>query len=105
MAAERAVVRSLAEFAKELFAGRVVEGESAGLLHFHVELGRWPRYLSLIGEQWIVIEVGMSRRWELNYDEQGIEEARRILREAHAGKYQWFGVLRRRNRKNVGGAP
>lgn len=72
------MIDGLAEYMRALFGDSVV---TAG----EIEAQQLPTLaapgISVIGEQWIVIETGRllsRRRWELDYSEAGVAEARQI---------------------------
>jgi hypothetical protein len=73
---EAGAIRSLAVYANELFPDRVVWQESDMLIAFEVREARPRIWVAL--DQWIVVEVG-RRHWEIEYGDEGIQEAREVL--------------------------
>lgn len=86
----RAIVKSLADYARHLVGDSATvtesEIETYGLpvveIHPRVEGAVW---VSLIGEQWIVVEASGPLRWELNYTEEDVATARGLIRMAVRG--------------------
>ncbi len=77
---ETRTIRELAAYAEELFPGQVEWQISDQLYAFRVTGARPHVWVAL--DQWILVEVG-RRHVELMYGEEGIAQARDILREAH----------------------
>lgn len=82
---ERSIVGDLAEFTRALCGTRAVVTEStrseARLPTVNVTPHRrGAKRISVIGEQRIVLTVGRGLRWELDYTDDDVAEARNVIR-------------------------
>ncbi|HEX6953336.1 MAG TPA: hypothetical protein VF156_00535 [Agromyces sp.] len=94
---ERSIVGDLAEFTRALCGTRAVVTESSSFEAHIPTLNVIPRRrgakgISIIGEQQIVLTVGRGLRWELDYTDNDVAEARKIIRAVVEGR--GTGILR-----------
>lgn len=82
------MIDDLATYARSLTHGEAVDIEKhpvAGLPTFILHPGEGKPSLSVIGQQWIVIESDSGLGWELDYTPQGIATAKLLIDHAVAG--------------------
>ncbi|HEX6366393.1 MAG TPA: hypothetical protein VF000_09635 [Agromyces sp.] len=93
MAAEQAVIRSLAEYTRELCGHSAIVNEfnlrDSPIVVVEVQ----PRTagalaLSIVGEQFLNVSAGKGGRWELGYSHEDVRHARRVIEAVVRGRVE-----------------